>query len=108
MLDGSELYKKYQETIDPRSAFEILNERVQAVKQEQGEAVAQTQAAKTSSRSTKVEKSTFQKKCFHLQITKQVGKELVRGVFGMCCLVLRQEELIREGGGNGFHPIQLI
>jgi len=79
-LDGSELFKKYQEAIDPRSAFEILNERVLAVKQEQEQA---TQAqAKTPSRSTKVEKSTFEE-VLSSPITKQVGKELVRGVFGM-------------------------
>jgi DNA helicase HerA-like ATPase len=82
LLDSSELHKKYQETIDPRSAFEILNERVQAVKQEQEQAAAQTQAAKTASRSTKQEKSTFEE-VLSSPITKQVGKELVRGVFGM-------------------------
>jgi hypothetical protein len=78
-LDNSELYKKYQESIDPRSAFEILNERVLAVKQEQEK--AQTQAP-IASRSTKVEKSTFEE-VLSSPITKQVGKELVRGVFGM-------------------------
>jgi hypothetical protein len=81
LLDGSELFKKYQETIDPRSAFEILNERVQAVKQEQEQA-SQTQTTKTSSRSAKAEKSTFEE-VLSSPITKQVGKELVRGVFGM-------------------------
>jgi hypothetical protein len=79
MLDGSELFKKYQASIDPRSAFEILNERVQAVKQEQATGSSQ---AKSSSRSAKVEKSTFEE-VLSSPITKQVGKELVRGVFGM-------------------------
>lgn len=77
VLDSSELFKKYQETIDPRSAFEILNERVQAVKQEQA-APSQTRPT----RSAKVEKSTFEE-VLSSPITKQVGKELVRGVFGM-------------------------
>jgi len=81
LLDGSEFNKKYQEAIDPRSAFEILNERVQAVKQEQEQA-AQTKATKSAPRSTKVEKSTFEE-VLSSPITKQVGKELVRGVFGM-------------------------
>ena len=33
-LDGSDLFKKYKETIDPQSAFEILNERVKAKEEE--------------------------------------------------------------------------
>lgn len=81
-LDGSEFYKKYQEAIDPRSAFEILNERVQAVKEEQEQAAAQKQAAKAAPRAAKQEKSTFEE-VLSSPITKQVGKELVRGVFGM-------------------------
>jgi len=80
-LDGSEFYKKYQEAIDPRSAFEILSERVQAVKQEQEQVAEQKQTAKVS-RSSRTEKSTFEE-VLSSPITKQVGKELVRGVFGM-------------------------
>jgi len=80
LLDTSDMNKKYQETIDPRSAFEILNERVQALKQEQEQAAAQK--TKTTSRSTKPEKSTFEE-VLSSPITKQVGRELVRGVFGM-------------------------
>jgi len=82
LLDASDMYEKYKETIDPRSAFEILNERVQALKQGQEQAAAQTQAAKTTARSTKPEKSTFEE-VLSSPITKQVGRELVRGVFGM-------------------------
>ncbi|MBL7847526.1 MAG: DUF853 family protein [Cyclobacteriaceae bacterium] len=79
-LDQSELYKKYKDTIDPRSAFEILNERVQAIRQEQ-EASAPA-AAKTSGRPAKQEKSTFEE-VMSSPVAKQVGRELVRGVFGM-------------------------
>ncbi len=82
LLDSSDFYKKYKETIDPRSAFEILNERMQAVKQEQEQATAQTQATKATPRSAKAEKSTFEE-VLSSPITRQVGKELVRGVFGM-------------------------
>jgi DNA helicase HerA-like ATPase len=80
-LNNSEFYKKYQEANDPRSAFEILNERVQAYKEEQEQAITEKQQAK-SSRSTKQEKSTFEE-VLSSPIAKQVGKELVRGVFGM-------------------------
>lgn len=80
-LDGSEFYKKYQESVDPRSAFEILNERVQAVREEQEQVAVDKQAAKVT-KSAKQEKSTFEQ-VLSSPVTKQVGKELVRGVFGM-------------------------
>ena len=76
-LDGSDLFKKYKETIDPQSAFEILNERVKAKEEKQEE-----QVQEKTSRSGKQEKSTFEQ-VLGSPITKQIGKELVRGVFGM-------------------------
>ena len=77
LMTSSEVYKKYQEAIDPRSAFEILNERVLAVRQEQispGQPATRTPA--------RVEKSTFEA-VMTSPVAKQVGRELVRGVFGM-------------------------
>ena len=81
-LDQSDLNKKYKETVDPRSAFEILGERMQAVREEQEKAVEEKQAAKAAPRATRKEKSTFEE-VMSSSVTKQVGKELVRGVFGM-------------------------
>lgn len=75
-LDQSELNKKYKDTIDPRSAFEILNERIQAVEEEKVESKPQPQSK------GRAEKSTFEQ-VLASPITKQVGKEIVRGVFGM-------------------------
>ena len=79
-LDQSDFNKKYKDTVDPKSAFEILNERMQIVQEEQ----AQVQAEKKSQVQTKgrAEKSTFEQ-VLASPITKQVGKEIVRGVFGM-------------------------
>ncbi|NOT76079.1 MAG: DUF853 family protein [Cyclobacteriaceae bacterium] len=81
-LNGSEMFKKYKEAVDPKSAFEILTERVQAVKEEQEQAAEQKQAAKPAAKSGRAEKSTFEE-VMTSPITKQVGKEIVRGVFGM-------------------------
>ena len=79
-LSESDMVKKYQETIDPRSAFDILNERVQKIQEEQESEKSTTAAApKTSGRQ---QKSTFEE-VLSSPITKQVGKEIVRGVFGM-------------------------
>jgi hypothetical protein len=77
-LNSSDMYKKYKETVDPRSAFEILNERVQAMQETQ----AGTAPATSTVRTTKAEKSTFEQ-VLTSPVAKQVGKELVRGVFGM-------------------------
>jgi DNA helicase HerA-like ATPase len=80
-LESSDLNKKYKQIVDPRSAFEILNERIAetvATEQKQEEVSIQD-STKPSSRK---EKSTFEE-IMASPITKQVGKEIVRGVFGM-------------------------
>lgn len=74
-LGQSEFYKKYKNTVDPKSAFEILNERVQASQEQSIE-------KKTTPGRRGTEKSTFEQ-VLASPITKQVGKEIVRGVFGM-------------------------
>lgn len=76
-LDGSEMVKKYKETIDPKSAFEILNERVR-----QEQVGADKQTSQSTTRSGRAEKSTFEQ-VMTSPVAKQVGRELVRGVFGM-------------------------
>lgn len=76
LLDNSDLNKKYQEAIDPESAYEMLTERMEA----QQEKVQET---KTSSRSPgRKEKSTFDE-VLSSPMAKQVGREVVRGIFGM-------------------------
>jgi uncharacterized protein len=81
-LDQSEFYKKYKDTIDPKSAFELLNEKIQAAKTILVEDDNQKIETKTTSRSTRNEKSTFEE-VMSSPVAKQVGRELVRGVFGM-------------------------
>ncbi|MCZ8355612.1 MAG: DUF853 family protein [Cyclobacteriaceae bacterium] len=79
MLAQSDLYKKYKERIDPQSAFEILNERMAAAEVKETEKKIETTQTKTS---TRKEKSTFEE-VMASPVAKQVGRELVRGVFGM-------------------------
>lgn len=81
LLDGSEMFKKYQESVDPVSAFEILSERVLAVKEEQEKSMPADQT-KAPAKSGRIEKSTFEQ-VMTSPVAKQVGRELVRGVFGM-------------------------
>lgn len=82
-LDGSSLYKKYKESIDPRSAFELLEERmVTARKEEEVKKEEKETRTASTSRSTRKEKSAFDE-VMTSPVTKQIGRELVRGVFGM-------------------------
>jgi uncharacterized protein len=78
LLSQSEMNTKYKDAVDPESAFEILSERM---KENEKEA---DQKQNTSSRTTprKKEKSTFEE-VMGSPVAKQVGRELVRGVFGM-------------------------
>jgi hypothetical protein len=78
-LDQSEFFKKYKDAVDPTSAFELLNERIQATQETQSESKAVSNSGASRS---KQEKSTFEQ-VLASPITKQVGKEIVRGVFGM-------------------------
>lgn len=74
-LQSSDMYRKYKDGVDEQTAFELLNERIEAVKQEADEKPA-------TPKSRKNEKSTFEE-VIGSPVAKQVGRELVRGVFGL-------------------------
>jgi DNA helicase HerA-like ATPase len=77
LLEQSEMYEKYKDEVDPQSAFELLDERMKAhVEEEQQQKEVKKQGRQ------KTEKSTFDQ-VIESPITKQVGKEIVRGVFGL-------------------------
>jgi len=80
-LDGSDIFKKYKDAVDPQSAFEILSNRLKAHDEEQQQIKEEKEVAKKSS-GRRQEKSTFEE-VISSPVAKQVGKELVRGVFGM-------------------------
>lgn len=74
-LQGSEIHEKYFGSVDPQSAFEILSERMRRQEAEEPK--------RTSSPGRgRKEKSTFEE-VMASPVAKQVGRELVRGVFGM-------------------------
>lgn len=83
---NSEYYRKYRDSIDPESAYEILTRRMEefnrAEEAEKAAKEAQKQQKSTGSRSSRAEKSTFEK-VLAAPITRQIGRELVRGVLGM-------------------------
>ncbi len=78
LLNESDFYKKYRTAVDPKSAFELLNDRIAEQHEQQKE--ESKQPSKTTSR--KQQKSTFEE-VISSPVAKQVGRELVRGVFGV-------------------------
>ncbi|HEY3429084.1 MAG TPA: helicase HerA-like domain-containing protein, partial [Cyclobacteriaceae bacterium] len=89
-LEGSEFYKKYKEAVNPQSAFEILNERITQQAEEK-------QPQPTRGSTAKKEKSTFEE-VMESPVAKQVGRELVRGVFGMLFGTSTRRTTRRRGG----------
>jgi DNA helicase HerA-like ATPase len=81
-LDASSLNKKYKDTVDPRSAFEMLEEKMHAARKEDEKMQQQKEEVKAAGRPARQEKSTFDE-VLSSPVTKQIGRELVRGVFGM-------------------------
>jgi DNA helicase HerA-like ATPase len=81
LMQASDIYRKYQEAVDPQSAFEILGARMQQQEAEEEERQASKSTARTTS-SRRQEKSTFEE-VMASPVAKQVGREIVRGVFGM-------------------------
>ncbi len=80
LMQSSGLFKKYQQTIDPLSAFEILTDRINRQQEESASIPAAT--ARTGTASRKQEKSMMEQ-VMGAPITRQIGREIVRGIFGM-------------------------
>jgi hypothetical protein len=93
VLQQSELYRKYQEKIDPVSAYELLTQRVNNIQQEN----IQQEEQKTHTTRAK-EKSTMEQ-VFNAPITRQIGREIVRGLFG---ILTGKKTRTRKGGLFGF------
>ncbi len=87
-LNASEMYKKYKDTLDPKSAYEMLTERVNAKMEEVETQKAEEEKAKAEAKEEaepkqrKNEKSTLEK-VVTSPVTQQFGKSLVRGLMGM-------------------------
>lgn len=84
LLSQSDFYKKYKETLDPESAFEILSKKMQ-VAEEEKQAVEQAKVEEKEERAAnggRKEKSTIEQVLAN-PVAREVGKQLVRGIFGM-------------------------
>lgn len=74
MLRQSDIYRKYSQPVDPQSAYEILGQRMRHP------APPEKQARKPGR--PRKEKSALEE-VMGSSVARQVGRELVRGVFGM-------------------------
>lgn len=88
LIQKSNLYRKYKETIDPESAFEILTKKMEALQQQEDAAAKAKEAAKatkTTTRTARAEKSTLDK-VLDSSVTKQIARtattSLTRGLLG--------------------------
>ena len=81
-LNASDIFKKYKESVDPQSAFELLNDRLKEHEEEQQQQKEEKESSRKPVGRPRQEKSTFEE-VITSPVAKQVGKELVRGVFGM-------------------------
>jgi hypothetical protein len=82
LLNHSDLYSKYKDAVDPKSAFEILDERMKQDVKEAEEETDNETTQRSGGGSRRKEKSTFEE-LMTSPVAKQVGREIVRGVFGM-------------------------
>lgn len=96
LIRRSESFDKYKDDVDPQSAFEILSERMKKDEEEAGEKEA-GRSSGSSRPSRRAEKSTFEE-VMASPVAKQVGRELVRGVFGMLFGSAPRRTTRRKGG----------
>jgi DNA helicase HerA-like ATPase len=87
--NGSEMTTKYRETIDPESAYEILTKRL-------NDQLAEPTAEEKSAEAPKKAEKGLVEQIMGATITRQIGKEIVRGLFGMLT-----GKKPRSSGGKG-------
>ena len=98
VVHASPMYTKYKDAIDRESAYEILTRRINdqtaAVEQQKQEAEAQKQVEKESK--PKPGEKSLVEQVMGATITRQIGKEIVRGIFGM---LTGKKTRSKTGGG---------
>lgn len=101
LMQDSQLYKKYQQTVDPLSAFEMLTERINARVAEEHEikAVQEEQKREMEAARPRRDEKSIVEQVMGATITRQIGKEIVRGIFGM---LSGKKTRSRSGGLFGF------
>lgn len=82
-LQNSDFYKKYKEAVDPKSASEMLEEKIASSQKRQEEVDQQETEERPASKTPRRNEKSALDEVLSSPVTKQIGRELVRGVFGM-------------------------
>lgn len=80
-IDSSKMYSKYQDSINRESAYEILSKRMEKIESDKENSGNVKEQKKTTS-GGRPEKSMIEK-ALTSTTARAIGKELVRGLFGM-------------------------
>lgn len=101
LMQASPLFTKYQKAIDPVSAFEMLTDKINQKMAAENEvkAVAEEQKRVEIANKPKPGEKTIVEQVMGATITRQIGKEIVRGLFGM---LTGKKPRSRSGGIFGF------
>jgi len=97
-IQSSAMFAKYKDVIDPESAYEILTKRINDQEEAAAQAKEEAQTKKESeieNKSKPGEKSIVEQ-VMGATITRQIGKEIVRGIFGM---LTGKKTRTKSGGG---------
>jgi len=79
-LKQSEIFEKYAQGIDTESAYEILNAKI---KQQNQVEIQQQTVVKTTTTTNRKQEKTVLEEVMSSTVTKSIGREIVRGIFGM-------------------------
>jgi uncharacterized protein len=94
-LNASDMFRKYKDPVDPQSAFEILGERMKEIEEEKAEKAVEKKAPQRTT--ARKEKSTLEE-VMSSTVAKQVGRELVRGMFGVLFGTTTRRSSRKRGG----------
>lgn len=81
VLKNSDLYIKYQEKVDPQSAYELLNKKIESLDESSDEKPSKSKSKSSGAGSRRKEKSTLEE-VMSSSVGQQIGRSLVRGIFG--------------------------
>lgn len=93
----SDLYSKYKDPVDPESAYEMLTKRIE----QHAKLEADTKQEIQQTKNQKEEKGMISE-ALSSPLAKQIGREVVRGVFGMLFGKTTTRTRKKSGGLFGF------
>lgn len=97
-VQQSDVYAKYKDPVDPESAYEILTKRMEEQARAETEAKEAEVQAKVEAKKEK-EQTSMISDALNSPLAKQIGREVVRGVFGM---LFGKKTTTRKSGGGLF------